>query len=285
MDGDARMVADYYNANTGLFLRLGGSGQAAAIHRAIWAPGVEDAVAAFTYLNQLVAQAIDPAALLTSIRGEPLPALDLGCGVGGTATWIAQRSQLRVIGVSNSLAQVDHARRRAQQLGLQERCRFLHADFLDLPRLGPACAVYAIESFAHARDPQEFFIQASSQLAPGGRMVLCDDFLAEQPASPGDAGQAEAWLGRFRSGWCINSLLKPSEVIPLAANAGLKLVVSTDLTTYIKSFHPLVLRAAALATRLPLSWPYWQNLSGGSALQVCIQRGWTQYRVLVWEKR
>ncbi len=280
MDATAR----YYNANTRRFLRFGGSGDIAAIHRAIWAPGIRDARSAFTYLNQLVLQAVQPAAQRTGGLGESLPVLDLGCGVGGTTTWIAQRSDMPLVGVSNSRVQVDYARTRAQQLGLQERCSFVQADFHELPPLGPACAAYAIESFAHALDPRQFFLQAASQLAPGGRLVVCDDFLSERLPLPGDTRDADAWLQRFRQGWQIHSLLRPSQADALAAAAGLHVLSSTDLTPYIRSFHPLVLRGVTLATRLPLRWPYWQNLSGGSALQVCLQRGWTEYRALVWEK-
>jgi hypothetical protein len=40
-------VARYYDANTRRFLRLGGGGQMAAIHRPIWAPGVQTAGQAF----------------------------------------------------------------------------------------------------------------------------------------------------------------------------------------------------------------------------------------------
>ena len=40
------------------FLRLAGSGEAAAIHRQIWAPGVETPEEAFLYLNRLVCKRI-----------------------------------------------------------------------------------------------------------------------------------------------------------------------------------------------------------------------------------
>jgi len=35
-----QQIAQYYDDNTARFLSLGGSGDVAAIHRAIWAPGV-----------------------------------------------------------------------------------------------------------------------------------------------------------------------------------------------------------------------------------------------------
>jgi hypothetical protein len=45
-----------------------------------------------------------------------------------------------------------------------------------------------------------------------------------------------------------------------------------------------VLRAVTWLTRLPVRSAYWQNLSGGSALQVCVAHGWTRYLALIFEK-
>lgn len=46
----------------------------------------------------------------------------------------------------------------------------------------------------------------------------------------------------------------------------------------------LVLGMMKIMTRLPLGSSYWQNLSGGTALQVCAKERWTKYCALVFEK-
>lgn len=271
-------VAAYYDSNTRRFLRFGGSGAAAAIHRQIWAPGVEDAAGAFLYLNRWVAGAVQPALLLH----QPPSLLDLGCGVGGTATWLAEQLGAPVVGVTNSAVQRDVAVERARRLGVEDRCQFLLADFMALPAVGPLNAAYAIESFVHAPDAQRFFSQVSRQLLPGGRLLICDDFLAgEDGMLPGEAAH---WLARFQRDWQINTLLTLAAAQEMAARAGLRLVDAADLSAYLRSFHPLVLRAIAWLTQLPLRSAYWQNLSGGAALQVCVLRGWTNYLAMIFEK-
>jgi SAM-dependent methyltransferase len=274
----AEQVAAYYDSNTRRFLRFGGSGLTAAIHRQIWAPGVENAQQAFLYLNQLVARAVQPALGLQSAPRL----LDLGCGVGGTATWLAEHLDVSVVGVTNSAVQRDYAVDRARRLGLADRCRFILADFMRLPPLGPLNAAYAIESFVHASDGERFFSQINGQLIPGGRLVVCDDFLSEPGTAPD--GQASYWLDRFQRDWHVHTLVTSAVVQDIARRAGFRLVEAVDLSAYLRSFHPIVLRLVAWLTRLPLRSPYWQNLSGGAALQVCVLRGWTRYLVLTFEK-
>jgi SAM-dependent methyltransferase len=280
-------VARYYDQNTPRFLRLGGSGDHAAIHRQIWAPGVQDAGQAFLYLNELIARAVSPT-IPTSQSTIP-HLLDLGCGVGGTATWLAQRlggksNWIRVTGVTNSAVQQRMAVERAARLGLARQCQFILADFLELPEIGPFSAAYAIESFIHARQAACFFERAWRWLAPGGRLVICDDFLSERASPAYATPRSLAWVRRFEQGWHLESLLPVANVKKLAEEAGFRLVQATDLTPYLRPFHPLKLGLMKLVTRLPLRSAYWDNLSGGTALQVCIQKGRTEYQALVWEK-
>ena len=70
----------------------------------------------------------------------------------------------------------------------------------------------------------------------------------------------------------------------MAQSAGFRLVEVIDLSAYLRSFHPVMLRTVTWLTRLPLRSAYCQNLSGGAALQVCVARGWTKYLALIFEK-
>lgn len=272
----AEAIAHYYNVNTERFMKLGGSGDTAAIHRAIWAPGVQNHTQAFVYLNQLVADALGP--LLGDEPGD-LQLLDLGCGVGGTATWLAQTLGIQVTGITLSSEQVVVAQNRALQMGISGRVNFLLGDFSSLPTLPPVQAACAIESFVHAADAEGFFTMAALQIETGGRLIICDDFL-----NPPHSAHALRWIERFATGWHLNNLASTQQSIQSAENAGFRLVEEWDLSPWIRSFHPVLLWGVTVLTRLPLKWAYWQNLAGGSALQVCLKNGWTVYRVLVFER-
>src|SRR5690606_19490480 len=265
------------NANTARFLALGGSGETAAIHRAIWAPSVNNRSDAFLYLNRLVAEAARP--LLQTTEDTQL--LDLGCGVGGTSTWVAGELGASVTGITLSTTQRELAEERARSLGLDSLTCFVAADFTDpeaLDSLPVAQAAWAIEAFAHVSDPRRFFAMAAERVAPGGRLIICDDFLVSPAAvDDADAQRAQYWQKRVSDGWHLHSLLPQQQVIGLAEEEGFRLVECRDHSAHIRSLSPLLLALAAQVTRLPLPGPYWQNLSGGTALQRCLRNGWTRY--------
>ncbi|MFM1896842.1 MAG: hypothetical protein RLZZ385_1916 [Pseudomonadota bacterium] len=269
-------IARYYDANTGKFLRFGGSGEVAAIHRAIWAPDVTRRHQAFEYLNKLVADAVQP---LTGRFGDSLRILDLGCGVGGTATWLHQMLGAGVLGISISASQVRQARERARRLGCGEHVKFATGSFESYRTAERFHAACAIESFVHCQHPERFLQTAREHVLPGGRLIVCDDF-----AHPAPPAAASAWLRQFRQGWQINQLLSREHFLALADGQGFRLLEAADLSAHVRSLPwPLLLMLSHL-TRLPLPGAYWQNLAGGMALQVCLKRSYTCYHAIVLER-
>lgn len=275
-NANAAKIAQYYDANTRKFLRFGGGGETDAIHRAIWAPGVGNRAQAFLFLNHLVANAIKP---LIGTDPSQTHLIDLGCGVGGTTTFLASELGIRTTGISISETQIEIAKSRILDTSLQQRIQFICADFDTLPQLAQPDALCAIESFVHARDAGNFLAQAAATLKTGGRLIVCDDFLGENIPEAG-----LRCVARFKRGWHLNNLLTVREVEQLATQHGFRLVESHSLTEYLRGFPTIVRWAISTVCAIPLPWAYWQNLSGGTALQLCVQRGWTQYRALVCEK-
>lgn len=55
--------------------------------------------------------------------------LDIGCGWGGMAFYLAQNFDVRVVGISLAQSQVDYAQARAIELGLEDRTRFELCDY------------------------------------------------------------------------------------------------------------------------------------------------------------
>lgn len=95
--------------------------------------------------------------------------LDVGCGIGGSARFLARRFSAEVTGVTLSPAQAERARSLSEGLS----CRFEVADALDLPfEDGSFDLVWACESGEHMPDKEAFMKEMARVLAPGGRLIM-----------------------------------------------------------------------------------------------------------------
>jgi SAM-dependent methyltransferase len=274
----ARDVASYYDRSTPAFVALGHGGAEGAIRRAVWGPGVRDRRGAFRYVDDRIAEIV--AAL--GQPGEVRHVVDLGCGVGASLCYLAERLPVRGTGITVSPLQAQLAARRARESGLADRVTFLEGDFCSLPAIPPADAAVAIESFVHAASPSAFFAECRKLVKPGGALVICDDFL-RPTADP----RAPALLARFRHGWHVNSLLETGELKSLAAEAGFGHERTVDLSPYLELHRPrdrAVNVFLALFGWLPLQRTPLGHLVGGSALQRCLTRGWIAYELVVFRR-
>ena len=208
--------------------------------------------------------------------------LDLGCGVGSSALWLAERLPVRVTGITLSPLQAALAENAALRRGLGERCRFLAGDFCAPPPIEAAGAAYAIESLSHAPDPGAFFARQAEILLPGALLLVCDDFRTRDAAA---APEEERWLRRFSEEWRLPSLRSAEGIIRLAREHGFALFSDEDLTPMLRLTPRAALALRGLAESLPILKPVVRSsLAGGTALQICLRRGWIRYRFLAFRR-
>src|SRR5260370_14229596 len=141
------------------------------------------------------------------------------------------------IGVSSSPVGVHLAESLALENGLAGECRFLEANYLELPDVGLRQAVYAIESFLHGPDPARFFRSAGAVIPRGGRLIICDDFLTEGAEGSRDR-MARRDLADFRRGWHVGSLITTTQAEVNAEPPGFRLFDNHDLTPYLRYPRP-----------------------------------------------
>lgn len=105
---------------------------------------------------------------------EPARAIDLGCGEGGDAVWLAQQGW-RVIGVDLSPTAADRGRAAAEAAGVPaERIRFVAADLAEWAPEEHAELVTAsfLQSWPVVIPRQEILRRAAGFVAPGGRLLV-----------------------------------------------------------------------------------------------------------------
>ena len=101
--------------------------------------------------------------------------LDIGCGWGGMAIYLATHFDVRVTGITLSEEQLALAKERAQAAGVAGRISFELVDYRDLASRGAQFdRIVSVGMFEHVGRPQfkDFFRAVTQLLAPGGVMLL-----------------------------------------------------------------------------------------------------------------
>jgi tocopherol O-methyltransferase len=129
--------------------------------------------------EQLVARLAQRAAIPEGSR-----VLDVGCGFGGPALWLARHRSCDVTGITISPVQLECANQQARAQGLDNRARFLlkDANRLDLPTAS-FDVVWIIECSEHLPDKAGFLGACANVLKPGGKLALCAWLAADAPTA------------------------------------------------------------------------------------------------------
>lgn len=274
--GDIRR---YYDRHTPSFIRFGQGGSAGAIHRAVWGPGITTRLQAFHYVDDQIAEL---ARSLLSTSAMP-HLVDLGCGVGTSLCYLAERLPIRGTGITLSPVQARLAAQRIQRARLSDRVTCIEGDYCDVPpSVGPADLAYAIESFVHGPAPHRVLAECGRLVRPGGLLVVCDDF--RRSTARGAAMRA---IDRFRRGWRINTLLSQDELRALARTAGFEHQSTVDLSSALeirRARDRAINVLGAVVGWLPFGTTRLDYLLGGSALQECLAHGWIGYDLTVFRR-
>ncbi|MEN8159712.1 MAG: methyltransferase domain-containing protein [Myxococcota bacterium] len=156
------------------YYRVFWHGGAGALHFGMRGPGVTRHRDELLNANRVLADA-------ASIRsGERV--LDAGCGVGGSAIWLARERGARVLGLTLSPEQVLVGTEAARLAGVAECVELRVADYTEsqLPDAS-VDVVWAHESACYAADKRALVAEAARILRPGGRVVVADGFRARAP--------------------------------------------------------------------------------------------------------
>lgn len=218
-DAHNQRIADYFDKNYRPMRLFWTNGQSLALHFGYWEDGTRtDAEAQLNTNRQLAIRAgLKP--------GQKI--LDAGCGIGGSAIWLAENYNVEVFGVTISADQVRRATENAAKRGVGQLAKFAQQDFtkLDVPDAS-FDVLWALETASCALDKHEAFTEWFRVLKPGGMLVMSDGFRRKRPY----ANEDEAFLKNFLSGWAIADLFTPEELLSAVKGAGFENAVFEDVS-------------------------------------------------------
>jgi tocopherol O-methyltransferase len=217
-------IRAYYDETWGDYRWLWLSPRDYAIHFGYWDTRTRTHAESLLNMNRALADRI-------GVRpGQRV--LDAGCGVGGSAVWLALTRDVAVAGVTLVASQVARAQRHAETSHVAERVSFeqqdyTHTTFPD----GSFDVVWALESVCHAPDKQLFVKEARRLLKPGGRLGMVEYMRVGRPLpSSADEELVHSW----RSGWAIPDIATEEEWRRWAEEAGFVDVKIEDITTQVR---------------------------------------------------
>jgi cyclopropane fatty-acyl-phospholipid synthase-like methyltransferase len=190
-----------------------------AMHYGHWDSTTRSLRAALVQQNRLLA---DTARVRASDR-----VLDAGCGVGGSAIYLAREAGCRVLGVTLSRRQAASARRNARARHVGDRTSFVVMDYTATGFADHSFdVVWALESVCYAEDKAAFVREAFRLLRPGGRLVLADGLATRERYEGRDQRVMEAWL----KSWAVRALATPEAFDGYLRAAGFRSVNYRDVT-------------------------------------------------------
>jgi tocopherol O-methyltransferase len=170
--------------------------------------------------------------------------LDIGCGIGGSAFWLARHFDCKVTGLTISPVQARMAARTAKAQGLGDRVQFQVTDANEWQPVPESVdMIWIMESSEHFLDKERFFQRCASSLKPGGVLAVCAWLRRDGPVRDDERELVAAIAVAMLSA----SLGNLSDYQRWMRESGLAVLTAEDITRRVE---PTWLQCSRIADRL-----------------------------------
>lgn len=219
MNEDEKIIIEYFDECEIHYKRLWGLDKNMAIHYGYWDEKTATLAEALSNENKFLAK-------IAEIReGEEI--LDAGCGVGGSAIFLAKEYGCKVTGITLSKKQVDTCYRNANRYGVINNVRFAVGNFIQMefPK-NSFDVVWAIESACYAPDKKILLKEFKRVLKNNGRLIIADGFLKNAPLSNNEDNKISKWL----KSWGVPNLSRINDFNSYLIELGYKDIEILEIT-------------------------------------------------------
>ncbi len=193
--------------------------------------------------------------------------LDVGCGIGGSSLFLAEKFHASATGITLSPVQAARATERSQKLGLSDRTDFQVADAQAMPFADNSFdLVWSLESGEHMPDKTKFMRECYRVLKPGGTLIMVT--WCHRPLDTPLTNDEQKHLQEIYRVYCLPYVISLPEYEAIARLVGWQNIRTADWSRAVAPFWDVVIDSAITPGAI------WGLLfSGWSTIQAALSLG------------
>lgn len=266
-------IADYYDQTLNHYQRWWKLDKTLAVHYGFWDKHTKNFEQALENTNHFLA---DLAVIQPDTR-----ILDAGCGVGGSAFFLALKYKAKVTGITLSDKQLNYARNKLNESGLSGFVDFKKEDYSQTSFDDNTFDfIWAIESITSAPDKSKFANEAKRILKPGGKLVIADYFKTGELPDPNN------YLEKWRKNWSMAPFMTIDKYLDCFEKSGFSVLKNEKVTSMIRKTSTRMYWSSVLGAVPSIIYNSFHRASRFARIHY--KSGFYQYRALkkgLWEYR